>query len=173
MHSHTWKTLISTVTLGLLFGVFSTARAQYGFDGAPGFPSAGQQNGSFSTPFGGFGWSGYGSNPEGLSVFGSVGYGLSGNGGNFSDISRFGMSFAPNAVTFGPGTTLGGTQAQISFRPSLGVVTVVPGWKGTSHRTRRRSAQQTSSMVSRPFDSAGKTTSSGTLHKDTHSTPVR
>ncbi len=169
MLTHYLKTLVSTVSVCVLFGVSSPARAQYGFDGAPGYPYAGQQG---YGAFGGFGWSGYGSNPEGLSGFGSVGYGFGGSSGNFSG-AQFGTSFQQNVSPCGLGCSAGAPHTQLSFQPTLDMVTAVPGWNSTSHRTRRRTAPRPSARITPPIDGTGKNASPDALAKNPNITPIR
>jgi hypothetical protein len=116
MTSQRWSKLVSVFVFALVMGTTGSARAQWGFPGAWGYPPASQ----FGPGYGAVGLSPYG--------YGSFG------GGGYAGTSNFiGFPMAGYAESLGqvPQTTT-------SFPSLSNTVTLVPGWGGSTHSAYRR-----------------------------------
>jgi hypothetical protein len=140
MTSQRWSTLVSVLVLALVLATAGSAQAQWGFPAASGYAGISDFGLGYGGPsnFVGFPFPGYGG-PSNFVGFPFPGYGGPSNFVGFPHPVYGGPS---NFIGFPlPGYTLstGQTpQTTASFQSFSNVVTLVPSWNGSGHRTHRR-----------------------------------
>jgi hypothetical protein len=120
MTSQRWSALVSGLVLTLALAAGSPARAQFGFQGIPGSPSAGRFGLGYETG------TAYGTWPY---SYGSL------EGAGFTGFGGIGTVPALPGYRLSSGQR---PQAITSYQSVSSAVTLVPGWNGSSHRVRRR-----------------------------------
>ena len=119
MTSRRWSTLVSGLVFSLVLATAGSARAQFGFQGVPGHPSAGQFGLGYGTGIA------YGLSPFDYGLVGCASCGGFGAPGVFPS-TGYGLANGRR-----PQTTA-------SYQSVYDVVSTVPGWSGPVHRVRRR-----------------------------------
>jgi hypothetical protein len=182
MFSRRFITGFSALALCVALVDGNSAHAQIGLPGLPDNPTLDYFGlGESSTPLSGggdyAGASGYVGNPFSTDGYGSIGgYGVSPYGYGVQT-GQIASGYQPAGFLYSnvyrgarpPGTT-------VAFQPLYDVITAVPGWNRSAHRTRRRlrsvsHASRPSNVM--PFDDTGKIAWPSTISSDSSTAKLR
>jgi hypothetical protein len=160
MPRHSSK-VISGLVVCLIVLAAASIRAQYGFDGTPGY-SIGSQVGL-----------GYGSNPFSVAGYGVTGgYGISPYGYGIGN-GQVGRGYQSAAQLYNRAYRAGGAQTVTNYQPLMNLITLLPGWNGPVHRARRRTHSQSSTPRVTTLDDTGKILWPSTISDDPETTGLR
>jgi hypothetical protein len=161
MMSRHARNVILALVVALTTSAARSSRAQYAFDGTPGYSSGGALG------------VGYGSNPFSVAGYGTVGgYGISPYGYGIGN-GRVGRGYWSAAGLYNGAYLAGRPQTVTNYQPLMNAITLLPGWNAPVHRVRRRIHSRPSTPSVPPFNSSGKIYWPSTIPDDSEAAQLR